>query len=188
VVSLAQLCRVLEIKSPATLNGWLQKEWDRKSVKKRLNKRGRKRTLTSEQEAELLDWIIGSNDKGQAVSGQEILDFCKDNFDWLPKLPWVSKFTKRNRVRSHLTQKRPAKRDRESSQTEIADFRAVIDAETTRCQKGKKRISRVWTVDEFGVWDDEIRKRGYSPIGTTAQRVSIFFPALITTYRVLGGS
>jgi len=113
--------------------------------------------LTSEQEAELLDWIIGSNDKGQAVSGQEILDFCKDNFDWLPKLP----------------QKRPAKRDRESSQTEIADFRAVIDAETTRCQKGKKRISRVWTVDEFGVWDDEIRKRGYSPIGTSFRRFLI---------------
>jgi len=91
--------------------------------------------LTREQEDELLDWVITKNNKAEAVNADEIIQYCDENFSWQPKRPWVSKFARRNRIASHLTQKKPAKRNRDT---------------------------RIWTVDEFGIWDDDIRRRGYS--------------------------
>jgi len=130
ITSLCALARKLDIKSPATLHGWLQKDWSKDASEKRLKRRGRKRTLRREDEEELLEWIIDRNKKGDPVNGEEISRYCADNFDWELKRAWVSKYAKRNRLGSHLTQKRPAKRDRESSAIEIEDFRHEINDET----------------------------------------------------------
>jgi len=139
ISSLSQLAFRLDIKSPSTLQ-----------------------SLTREQEDELLDWVITKNHKAEAVNADEIIQYCEDNFSWNPKRPWVSKFARRNKMASHMTQKKPAKRNRETSEVEIEDFRRNVNDETARLKRAKKHLPRIWTVDEFGIWDDDIRKRGYS--------------------------
>ena len=173
IKSLSELARQMNVKI-STLSSWMNKDWSKKAVKDRLKKRGKKRTLSEEQEEELLDWVVRKNAKGDPPNADEICDYCADNFEWKPQRPWVSKWAKKHRVSSKLTQKKPAKRNRDSSLAEINDFRREINDQTALLKRGKRHVPCVWTVDEFGVHDDEIRRRGYSPIGTTPQKVSWF--------------
>lgn len=58
-------------------------------------------------------------------------------WDWQARPPWISKFAHQNKLSSHLTQKKPAK------------------------------VPRVWVVDESALFDDNVVRRSYSPVGTT---------------------
>jgi len=90
-------------------------------------------------------------------------------FQWTPSPSWVSKFCRKRKIRSHLTQKRPAKRNRDSIAIELKEFRKKINDQTNEEKRRKKGYSQVWHADESGVWDDGIPSSSYSLIGTTPQ-------------------
>lgn len=96
--------------------------------------------MTSDQEDKLLEWIIAKNEKAEAGDALEIIEYCDDNFAWKPQKAWVSKFTKKNKVASHLTQKKPAKHDPEHSKIKIEDFWWVINDKSSHLEQGKCRV------------------------------------------------
>jgi len=91
----------------------------------------------------------------------------KEKFNWEPTPSWVSKWAKKKKLSSHMTQKRPEKRNREELQEEIESFRVLVNNDTLEMQKNRKARPRFWHMDESGVYDDHHVQKSYSPIGTT---------------------
>ena len=95
---------------------------------------------------------------------EDIQDHVHNTYHWRPNASWVSKFCFKNKIRSHTTQKRPSKRNRDTIESEKKDFTEMINTETAKQKKSKKKRTRVWHVDEKGLWDNDINNRGYSYI------------------------
>jgi len=70
-------------------------------------------------------------------------------------------------IGSHHTQKRPAKRNRDTIEQEITDFRAAVNNETEEQIKHKKRRTRHWHADEAAIFDDNVVDKSYTEVGVT---------------------
>jgi hypothetical protein len=105
-------------------------------------------------------------EKHKVCGATEIISFMKKEFDWIPadSSSWVSRFCNKNGLRSHRTQKRPAKRNRDEYESEVINYRQKLEEERSKRKRGK-----VWHMDEAGLYNDATRERSYSPNGTTPQ-------------------
>jgi hypothetical protein len=60
--------------------------------------------------------------------------------------------------------KRPEKRNRSDYEDEVIKYRERVEEE--RC---RRKHSKIWHIDEAGLYDDATRERSYSPLGTSPQ-------------------
>lgn len=169
--TVAELAKSLNVPRQ-TLLGWKGKQWDRKSLKDRLSNRGRKGTLTQEEQSQIRDWIVNRCESFEVTGWKEIAMEVKNRFDWEPQQSWVSKFCKKWGIASHATQKRPTKRIRDTIDKEIRTFVDEVNDETKKIVEGKLRLARCWVIDEAGLHDDSVVEQSYSPIGTSPSVLS----------------
>ena len=166
--SLRALALGLGIQDESVLRSWMHKDWSKERYQMRVAARGRKSKLNEEEEEDIEKWIREQCEQGNPTTIETIQIYIQQTYSWLPTPSWVSKFCTTRKIRSHVIQKKPAKRLRDSIAIEIEDFRNKINTETAKQKRSRRRRTRVWHVDEKGLWDDDVRTRGYSPVGTTA--------------------
>ena len=66
-----------------------------------------------------------------------------------------------------MTQKWPEKRNWEELEDEIKSFRVQVNNDTAEMRRSQQRRTRIWHMDESGVYDDYHVSKSYSPVGTT---------------------
>jgi hypothetical protein len=66
-----------------------------------------------------------------------------------------------------MTQKWPEKRNWEELEDEIKSFRVQVNNDTAEMRRSWQRRTRIWHMDESGVYDDHHVSKSYSPVGTT---------------------
>ena len=98
-----------------------------------LSRRGRKRTLTEDEETEVGSFVDGRVAAHQPTTLADMIKHITVAFEKKMSPSMVSKMLKRLGYRSHLTQTRPAKRDRYRIKAEIEDFRNQIKGMSFSC-------------------------------------------------------
>ena len=91
-------------------------------------KGGAHRLLSNEQELDVVTFMEDTWRSHAVLNTQTIQAFVKEKFGIDVKQPWVSKFVAQHGYSSKITQIRPAKRDRECIEQEVADYRRSIDS------------------------------------------------------------
>ena len=148
-----------------TFLSWRNKDWTKKIAKERLSHRGRKSYLNEDQTEELHEWFISRQAQHKLIAAEDIIAECLAWFEWSPTPSWVSKWASKNAISSQLAQKRPTKRMRDHSEEEVTTFRQSINDETARILDDRRRRTRVWQMDESGLFDDSVTSRSYSKWG-----------------------
>lgn len=170
VRSLRKLAELLDLKNESTLRYWMKiGDWSNSATKIRLCKRGIESKLDEEQQKKIENYVLDCERTYVHCGIDEVCSFCEKEFNWKPSSSWVSSFlkTRETPIRSHVVQKRPAKRNRDSAEEEIKNFREELDDLRMKRSKG-----RVWHMDETGLWNDSIHKKSYSRIGVSPMELT----------------
>lgn len=116
-----------------TLISWESKSWNKENLKKRLSNRGKKPKLNGEQQKVLRDWIVDRFEAHKVTGWLDIANETEKKFGWKPKQPWVSKFAKKWKIASHMTQRRPTKRIRDTIEHEMKLFVSEVNEIEQSC-------------------------------------------------------
>lgn len=119
------------------------------------NKRGRRRKISSAIEDELMTWVKVRNESWESCTGDDIIAYVQHRFGLQLSRNYVSFLMRRNGYHSRRTQKRPAQRADPMYGQIVEDFRTENSHWTG--------FSRVFVMDETGLWNDSVQPRSYAP-------------------------
>ena len=167
----ASLARALHVPSVALLRYWSRKSWDGKAARKRLNKRGRKRQLSLDDEGAVQAKILARWRANRAMTNGDVQRWIEKHYQWRPHISYVSRLIKRNDLSSKKVLARRIYPTSGDVEAEARAFRDAINLETSKMQRSRKYRTRVWTMDCIKLPDNPHVPRGIGPKGRDVYRV-----------------
>ena len=144
-----------------TLHRWASKDMSVESQKRRQEHPRKKRLLNDEEELELLNLCVSQRGEHEIVS----LDWTRSAINKITngRVPnasysYISKFFKKHGWPSRRKQERNQKELRASLEQEVIDFRSQVQSYV---QTNNIPQSRIFTMDETGLWNGSVATRTF---------------------------